>query len=76
MSSCEKLFVFCKNEKDEDNVVSHQGLADRASNLYTKIYAATSFIVPEIIAMEEDVLKNTLTHLTGLKYISTTSTKF
>ena len=67
MSSCEKLCL-CKNEKDEDNAVSlYQGLADRASNLYTKIYAATSFIVPEIIAMEEDVLKKYINSLDGLK---------
>ena len=68
MSSCEKLFVFARMKKDEDNAVSlYQGLADRASNLYTKIYAATSFIVPEIIAMEEDVLKKYINSLDGLK---------
>lgn len=68
MSSCEKLFVFARMKKDENNAVSlYQGLADRASNLYTKIYAATSFIVPEIIAMEEDVLKKYINSLDGLK---------
>jgi oligoendopeptidase F len=68
MSSWEKLFVYARMKKDEDNAVSlYQGLADRSSNLYTKIYAATSFIIPEIIAMEEDVLKKFIDSCDELK---------
>ncbi|MDQ2086568.1 oligoendopeptidase F [Herbivorax sp. ANBcel31] len=58
MSSCEKLFVYARMKKDENNAVSlYQGLTDRAFNLYTQCYAATSFIVPEIITIKQDTLK-------------------
>lgn len=65
MSLTEKVFVYARMKRDEDNGNSlYQALADRASVLMTEVYASCSFIVPEIISIPEDALK---------KYISSNS---
>lgn len=55
---CEKIFVYSRMKRDEDNGNSYyQELTDRASALNTEVYAAASFIVPEIISIPEEILR-------------------
>ncbi len=52
-----KVFVYARMRKDEDNGNSkYQGLADRASSLSIQVGSATSFIVPEILAIPTETL--------------------
>lgn len=61
MCVAEKVFVYARMKRDEDNGnPTYQGLADRASSLITEAYAAASFIVPEIISIPEDIMKEYL----------------
>ena len=54
----QKLFVYARMRRDEDNADSfYQKLASRAMNLYTKVSAADSFIYPEITSIEDEKLK-------------------
>lgn len=53
----DKLFVYARMRRDENNANSkYQALSDRAMALSTEIYAAASFIVPEITSMKEELL--------------------
>jgi oligoendopeptidase F len=57
LSVSEKVFVYARMKRDEDNANSkYQALADRASVLMTEVYASASFITPEIISIPEDKL--------------------
>lgn len=61
MSTNDRVFVYARMKKDEDNSNStYQSLADRASALMTEAYAATSFIVPEILTIPEEKLNKYL----------------
>lgn len=52
-----KVFVYARMRKDEDNRVStYQSLTDRAQGLAVQVSSALAFIVPEIIAIPDDVL--------------------
>lgn len=52
------VFVYARMKRDEDNGNSiYQALADKASTLSTEVYAAISFIVPEITSIPEDKLE-------------------
>lgn len=54
----DKVFVYAKMKRDEDNSnATYQSLTDRATGLSAEVYAATSFIIPEIISIDEKVLK-------------------
>ncbi|MEG6615322.1 oligoendopeptidase F [Peptococcaceae bacterium 1198_IL3148] len=54
----EKVFTYAGMRQDEDNNNStYQALKDRAVNLSTKVHTATSFIVPEILAMPVEKLQ-------------------
>lgn len=58
MSLNDKVFVYARMRRDENNGEPvYQALADRASTLSMEVYAAISFVVPEIISIPEDVLK-------------------
>jgi oligoendopeptidase F len=58
MRKNDKVFVYTKMKRDENNSNSkYQSMTDRAMALSTEVYAAVSFIVPEILAMDEDHLK-------------------
>lgn len=53
----ENLFVFSKMKKDEDNRISkYQALYDKATALSVKIGGALSFIVPEILSIDEKTI--------------------
>ncbi len=57
-STNDMVFVYSKMKRDEDNSNHvYQALADRAMSLSTEVYAAISFIVPEIISIPENTLK-------------------
>jgi oligoendopeptidase F len=57
-SLCEKLFVYARMKRDENNAEPvYQALTERASALTTEVYAAISFVVPEIISIPENLLK-------------------
>lgn len=54
----ERLFVYARMRKDEDNSNSkYQALSDRAQSLLVEFGSASSYMVPEIIAIDEEVLK-------------------
>ncbi|TYQ14911.1 UNVERIFIED_CONTAM: oligoendopeptidase F [Acetivibrio alkalicellulosi] len=68
MSLCDKLFVYARMKKDENNSDPiYQGLADRASTLCTESYASISFILPEIVSLPEDTLNKFIESNTELK---------
>lgn len=57
LSLNDKVFVYARMKRDENNADPvYQALTDRAMALSTEVYAAVSFIVPEIIAIPIDVL--------------------
>jgi len=50
----ERLFTYARMRRDENNAnTKYQALSDRASSLSVKVSSATSFIVPEILSMDE-----------------------
>ncbi|WP_129723709.1 oligoendopeptidase F [Xylanivirga thermophila] len=54
----ERLFVYARMRKDEDNSNSkYQALSDRAQTLLVEFGSASSYIVPEILTIDEEVLK-------------------
>jgi oligoendopeptidase F len=56
-----KLYTYAHMRYDQDTTNSfYQGLNDRASNLYSEAASAMSFIVPEILSIDEDKLKTFL----------------
>ncbi len=57
LSLNDKVFVYARMKRDEDNGNStYQALTDRASTLATDVFAAISFIVPEMLSIPEDKL--------------------
>ncbi len=65
----EKVFVYARMKKDEDNTNDkYQGLADRVSSLHVKINSITSFIVPEILSIENDKMHHFIEVNEGLKF--------
>ncbi len=53
----EKLYVYAHLKKDEDNGnVRYQGMTDRAIQLLVSAEAASSFVKPEILAIEHETL--------------------
>jgi oligoendopeptidase F len=56
-----KVFVYARMRRDEDNGNPiYQALTNRAMSLNTEVYAAVSFIIPEIISIPEEKLKSFL----------------
>ncbi|MHB8065710.1 MAG: oligoendopeptidase F [Ruminiclostridium sp.] len=57
LSLNDKVFVYARMKRDENNGDStYQALTDRASTLATDVFAAISFIVPEMLSIPEDKL--------------------
>lgn len=68
MALNDMIFVYARMKRDEDNGVStYQALADRASTLFTEVYASTSFIVPEITSIPTEKIDNFINSCEGLK---------
>jgi oligoendopeptidase F len=63
----DKVFVYARMRRDENNAESkYQALTDRAMALSTEVYASVSFIVPEIISIDEALLKKSVDEVEGL----------
>src|SRR5690625_2791781 len=59
--SVENVLVYARLRLDEDTRRSkYQSLSDRAMNLYVEVDERTSFVVPEILAIDEEDLKRFL----------------
>ena len=57
LSLNDKVYVYARMKRDENNANSiFQALTDRASSLATEVFAAISFIVPEMLSIPEDKL--------------------
>jgi len=55
----EKLFVYARMKRDEDNSNGkYQALTDKAMRINIEASSATSFIAPEILSMDEKILKS------------------
>ena len=62
------VLVYARMRLDEDSRKStYQALTDRATNLYVLVNSETSFIVPEILSLEEDDLEKYMQEEEGLK---------
>lgn len=67
MSKADKLFVYAKMRRDEDNSNPvYQSLTDRASAILTEVFASISFIVPEILSIENKTLEAFMKKDSGL----------
>ncbi|MEK4030893.1 MULTISPECIES: oligoendopeptidase F [Bacillaceae] len=63
-----KLYTYSHMRYDQDTTNSHyQGMDDRAKNLYTQIGSALSYATPEILAIDEEKLKQFIGSYEGLK---------
>jgi oligoendopeptidase F len=63
-----KLYSYAHMRYDQDTTNSfYQGLDDRAKNLYSQASSALAFIVPEILSIDESVLKKFLDEKSELK---------
>jgi len=57
----EKLYVYAKMRRDEDNTSSYyQSLFDRAESLNIQVSSAVSYVVPEIVAIPEEKIASFL----------------
>jgi len=66
LSLNDKLYAYSRMRRDEDNAQPrYQALTDRATALATEVYASVSFIVPEIISIDEAVLKKAIEEVPG-----------
>ncbi len=71
LSINDKVYMYAKMRRDEDNKNPvYQSLTDRAQSLATQITAAQSFIIPEILSINEGILKRFLQHEKGLQIYS------
>ncbi|HLA38975.1 MAG TPA: oligoendopeptidase F [Candidatus Glassbacteria bacterium] len=62
-----KLYVYSNMRRDEDTGLdAYQSLADRASSLSTRYSAAASWVVPEILSISEEKLRQWLETTDGL----------
>ncbi|MEK5323664.1 oligoendopeptidase F [Aeribacillus sp. FSL M8-0254] len=63
-----KLYTYAHMRYDQDTTNSfYQGLNDRAANLYTQASSLSSYIVPEILSIEEEKLQQFLKENDQLK---------
>lgn len=63
-----KLYTYAHMRYDQDTTNSfYQGLDDRIKNLYSQAGSALAFIVPEILAIDEDEIKSFLAEKAELK---------
>lgn len=58
-SKLERLYLYAMLAKDSDMTVpKYQGMDDRIKGLYSKVMTASSFIKPELLSIDKDVLIN------------------
>ena len=56
---CERLFVYAKMRRDEDNAnAQYQAMTDRAMSLYVAVSGESSFVAPALLAQPEEKLEN------------------
>lgn len=68
LSIGDKLFVYARMRRDEDNANPvYQALTDKAMALLTNLYAEISFIEPEIVSIDEVILKKFINKESELK---------
>jgi oligoendopeptidase F len=59
LSLNDNIYVYARMKRDEDNTNPvYQALADRAAAIGTEVYAAVSYITPEIISISEETLNS------------------
>lgn len=64
----EKLYVYAKMKMDEDNGVAiYQAMHDRAMALSVEISAHLSFLEPQLLAIDEEILKGFIKENKGLE---------
>src|SRR3990170_1344125 len=64
----ERLYLYAMLSKDSDmRENQYQAMDDRIKNLYAQISTASSFIKPELLAIDEQKLKSFLDSEPGLK---------
>lgn len=57
LSLNDKVFVYARMKRDENNGdATYQALTERASSLATEVFAAISYIVPEMLSIPEETL--------------------
>lgn len=67
MALNDKVFVYARMRRDEDNAKpEYQALTDRAMALSTEVYASVSFIIPEILSIDEALLKKSIDEIEEL----------
>ncbi|MEW9121080.1 MAG: oligoendopeptidase F [Thermotaleaceae bacterium] len=55
----ENVFIYARMKKDEDNrVTKYQGMSDRAQGLSVEVQSSFSFMVPEILSIAEEKIKD------------------
>lgn len=55
---CERLYVYAKMKRDEDNANSkYQAMTDRAMSLYVAVSGEASFVAPALLAEDEQKLE-------------------
>ncbi|WP_273850162.1 oligoendopeptidase F [Guptibacillus spartinae] len=63
-----KLYTYAHMRYDQDTTNSHyQGLNDRAANLATQVSSELAFVVPEILSVPEETIKQYLNEKKELK---------
>ncbi len=64
---CERLYVYAKMRRDEDNANGHyQAMTDRAMTLYVKVSSETSFVAPALLEKDAQTLERYLADETAL----------
>lgn len=57
-SLAEKLFVYARMRRDEDNANgTYQSMVERCNNVFTQMFAATAFFLPELTAISAETLE-------------------
>lgn len=68
LAATSKVYVYAHLKHDQDTGNSHyQALESRAVSLYTKVGTALSFMSPELLSVDEDVLNGYVNEHEGLK---------
>ena len=67
----EEIYAYARMRRDEDNrIANYQALTDRAGALAVKVSSATSYVVPELLAMPEGKLDEFRTKSTKMELYS------
>ncbi len=64
----EKLFVYARMRRDEDNANgTYQSMVERCNNVFTQMFAATAFFLPELTAISAEILESYMQQEPGLE---------